>query len=75
MFAINLFLRSPRHLSLCARSLQVLIESDDVAPYICGVAVDEAPLFPLQTTRLSLTVDDEICGDDPKFSVVSMLSE
>ncbi|CAN0242339.1 unnamed protein product [Ascophyllum nodosum] len=54
-------------------ALLVLIESDDVAPYICGVAVDEAPLFPLQTTRLSLTVDDEICGDDPKFSVVSML--
>ncbi|CAN0242278.1 unnamed protein product [Ascophyllum nodosum] len=54
-------------------ALLALIESDDVAPYICGVAVDEAPLFPLQTTRLSLTVDDEICGDNAKFSVVSML--
>ncbi|CAN0081199.1 unnamed protein product [Ascophyllum nodosum] len=54
-------------------ALLELVESDDVAPYICGVAVGEAPLFPLETTRLSLTVDDEICGDNAKFSLVSML--
>ena len=72
---LNFSPKSSRHLSLCARSPQELVESDDVAPYICGVAVGEAPLFPLETTRLSLTVDDEICGDNAKFSLVSMLSE
>ena len=53
----------------------MLAGSDEVAPFICGAAVDEAPLLPGETTRLSLMVDDEICGDDANFSLVSMLSE
>ncbi|CAM9317128.1 unnamed protein product [Ascophyllum nodosum] len=54
-------------------ALLVLAGSDEVAPFICGAAVDEAPLLPGETTRLSLMVDDEICGDDANFSLVSML--
>ncbi|CAM9317205.1 unnamed protein product [Ascophyllum nodosum] len=54
-------------------ALLELAGSDDVAPFICGAAVGEAPLFPGETTRLSLMVDDEVCGDNAKFSLVSML--
>ena len=49
--------------------------SADVAPYICGAAVGEAPLFPGETWRGVMEVDRDICGDNAVFSTVSMLSE
>ena len=53
---------------------QALTESKDVAPYICGVVMADGPLFPGQTWRGQLDVDDDVCHD-PVYSVVSMLSE
>jgi len=55
--------------------LQELAASDDVAPYICGAVVGDAPLFPGETTRLTLTVDEDICDDRAVFTLVGMLSE
>ena len=55
--------------------LQALAASADVAPYICGAAVSDAPLFPGETWRGTMEVDESVCGDDAVFSVVSMLSE
>ena len=46
-----------------------------MAPYICGTAAGEAPLFPGETWRGVMEVDRDICGDDAVFSTVSMLSE
>lgn len=47
----------------------------EVAPFICGAAVGDAPLFPGETTRLTLEVDEDVCDDSAVFSLVSMLSE
>lgn len=47
----------------------------EVSPFICGAAVGDGPLFPGDTTRLTLAVDEDICDDSAVFSLVSMLSE
>lgn len=54
---------------------QALAATANVAPYICGAAVSEGPLFPGETWRATFDVDTSICGDDAVFSVVTMLSE
>ena len=53
---------------------QELAASESVAPYICGAAVADAPLFPGETWRATLTVDESVCPD-AVYSVVTMLSE
>ncbi|CAM9515337.1 unnamed protein product, partial [Laminaria digitata] len=54
-------------------ALLALAASADVAPYICGAAVGDAPVFPGDTWRGVMEVDTTICGDDAVFSTVSML--
>lgn len=53
---------------------QELAAAESVAPFICGAAVAEGPLFPGETWRGTLMVDEDICPD-AIYSVVSMLSE
>lgn len=47
----------------------------EVSPFICGAAVGDSPLFPGETTRITLAVDEDICEDGAVFSLVGMLSE
>ncbi|CAN0195134.1 unnamed protein product [Scytosiphon promiscuus] len=49
-----------------------LAAAESVAPFICGAAVAEGPLFPGETWRGTMTVDEDICPD-AVYSVVSML--
>ena len=51
-----------------------LAASESVAPYICGAAVAEAPVFPGETWSGTLMVDESVCPD-AVYSVVTMLSE
>ncbi|CAM9611996.1 unnamed protein product [Ectocarpus sp. 8 AP-2014] len=53
-------------------ALVELLASEDVEPYICGGVMGEAPLFPGDTWRGVMTVDESICPD-AQYSVVSML--
>lgn len=55
--------------------MQALAADPSVAPFICGAAVSDAPLFPGETWRGALEVDEAVCGGDAVISVVSMLSE
>lgn len=54
---------------------QELAADPSVAPFICGAAFSDAPLFPGETWRGALEVDEAVCGDDAVISVVTMLSE
>ncbi|CBJ48908.1 conserved unknown protein [Ectocarpus siliculosus] len=54
-------------------ALVELVASADVAPYICGSVAGDAPVFPGETWRGTLTIDESVCPD-PVYSVVSMLS-
>lgn len=49
-----------------------LLESYDVAPYICGSVVADGPLFPGETWRGTMKVDESICPN-AVYSVVTML--
>ncbi|CAM9484133.1 unnamed protein product [Ectocarpus sp. 12 AP-2014] len=53
-------------------ALLELLASEDVEPYICGGVMGEAPLFPGDTWRGIMTVDESICPG-AQYSVVSML--
>lgn len=55
-------------------SRQELAASPDVAPYICGAVVADGPVFPGETWRGTLEVDEHVCPN-AKYSVVTMLSE
>lgn len=55
-------------------SRQELAASRAVAPYICGAVVADGPLFPGETWRGTMEVDEHICPN-AQYSVVSMLSE
>lgn len=59
---------------VCLLSWQELAASEEVAPYICGVAVADGPVFPGNTWRGTMMVDEYLCPN-PQYSVVSMLSE
>eukprot|EP00904_Undaria_pinnatifida_P007222 jgi/Undpi1/362/HiC_scaffold_1.g00358.m1 len=54
-------------------ALLTALASADYSPYICGYTVSDAPLFPGETWRGTMEVDESICGEDAVFSVVSML--
>lgn len=47
---------------------------ESVARYICGAAVAEGPVFPGETWRGNMMVDESVCPD-AVYSVVSMLSK
>eukprot|EP00752_Nemacystus_decipiens_P012941 g11454.t1 len=52
-------------------ALLELAETEEVAPYICGAVVADGPVFPGETWRGTMTVDDDC--HNPQYSVVSML--
>eukprot|EP00903_Cladosiphon_okamuranus_P016817 g15509.t1 len=53
-------------------ALLELAASEGVAPYICGAVVADGPLFPGETWRGSMMVDEIICPD-AVYSAVTML--
>ncbi len=56
--------------SLC----QELAGMESVAPYVCGATVAEGPVFPGETWRGTMMVDESVCPN-AVYSVVSMLSK
>ncbi|CAN0528784.1 unnamed protein product, partial [Ectocarpus sp. 12 AP-2014] len=54
-------------------ALVELVASADVAPCACGSVAGDAPVFPGETWRGTLSIDESV-GPDPVYSVVSMLS-
>lgn len=54
---------------------QDVLSDPKYSKYICGYVVDDGALFPGKTYRDTMVVDTEICGDNPVFSMVGMLSE
>eukprot|EP00903_Cladosiphon_okamuranus_P016239 g14981.t1 len=53
-------------------ALLELAESEAVAPYVCGAVVADGPVFPGETWRGTMEVDEELCPD-AQYSVVTML--
>lgn len=45
-----------------------------MAPFICGAVVADGPLFPGETWRGTMMVDESVCPD-AVYSAVTMLSE
>lgn len=58
----------------CVSLWQELAALESVAPFICGAVAGDAPLFPGETFRGTLEVDEEACPD-AVYSAVTMLSE
>lgn len=47
----------------------------DVAQYLCGFVVGAAVVMPGETTRLTLTVDEDVCEGGGVISMASMLGD
>lgn len=47
----------------------------EVTQYLCGFVVAPAVLMPGETTRLTLTVDEDVCEGGGVISMASMLGD
>lgn len=52
---------------------QGLVEREDIAPCLCGVAFGSDTVLPGETERLTLVVGEENCPDGAWFTMASML--